>query len=168
MKNKHQSVEIVIAIISIIILLIAVVGISFAFFSYSKTGTANNIIQTGQIYMFFNESSTISLTNSFPITNSEAINGLTGANQSMTFTITGYSSGTSAISYTIYAIAPNPIDTPSGKTRFPNSQISVFISSTSSSNDQPITNNISSPTVVNSAVDTSTGWAIASGTIKAG
>ena len=166
MESKHRSIQIIFAIISIAILVIAVVGVSFAFFSYSKTGTTNNVIETGQIYMYFNNSSTISLSDQFPMKNNEATSGLTGENQSMTFTVTGYSSGSSSISYTVYAIKPDGATTTG---RFPNDQISVFLSQASSNKGQTITSSIlNTPTHVNDAVDNGTGWAIASGTIAAG
>jgi len=102
------------------------------------------------------------------MTNTEATSGLSEDGESMTFTVTGFSSGTATIPYTVYAIAPNPLDTPTGSNRFPNEHISAFISYTNSNNSQPIVNNISIPTVVNDAVNSSPGWAIATGTIKAG
>ena len=171
MEERNNSKQLLLSITGIAVLVVAVVGVSFAFFSYSKTGSNTNTVQAGSIFMNFTESSTISLTNQFPMKNNEATSGLSGENQSMTFSVIGYSSGANAIPYKVYAINPN--DLPSGKTRFPNSQISLFFSAASSDKSQTIktfgtTLALNSPTVVNAAVDTTAGWEIASGTIKAG
>ena len=169
MEQKNSSKQIVLSIIAVAILVVAVIGVSFAFFSYTKTGNSNNVIQTGEIFMAFLEENSIRLTNQFPITNTEALNGLNENEESMSFSVIGYSSGNYDISYSVYALTPNPIDTPSDKIRFPNSNISLFFSSISSSNEQPITTTLeNNPTVVSDDVDSTDGWLIARGTIKKG
>lgn len=172
--ETNNSKKIIFLIIGVAILTIAVVGISFAYFSYSKIGVKNNRISTGEIAVYLSENSTINISNQFPMKNSEAtgtpgISGETGEVSSMNFTITGYSSGKQTIPYKIYAIAGEPKAAP--KVRFQNSEISVFMTATPGINTQTITNNIAlnpNPIPVNDAVDTQTGWLIASGTIKAG
>ena len=172
----NSSKQILLSIIGIAVLVIAVIGVSFAFFSYTKEGSSNNVIETGQIYMNFEESNSISLTNQFPMTNNEALAGIpTGSGQnesaSMTFTVEGYSSGSTAIPYHVYAIRGTDV---SGKDRFPESEISVFLSQAQSNRSQPISKFGSSSEalntvhVLNSAVANSSGWEIASGSIQAG
>ena len=65
MNNSKQAV---LSIVGIAILVIAVVGVSFAFFSYSRTGTTNNYITTGTITFNYAETtaSKLTLTNEFP------------------------------------------------------------------------------------------------------
>ena len=46
MNNSKQTV---LSIVGIAILVIAVVGVSFAFFTYSRQGERNNLITTGSI-----------------------------------------------------------------------------------------------------------------------
>ena len=45
MNNNNSSKQILLSVLGVAILVVAVVGISFAAFSYSKTGTVENTIQ---------------------------------------------------------------------------------------------------------------------------
>ena len=47
--ENNNSKQAILSIVGIAILVIAVVGVSFAFFTYSRTGTSNNTITTGSI-----------------------------------------------------------------------------------------------------------------------
>ena len=80
-KNKK-------AIVSIsLITLILLIGVSYAFFSYSRVGNKNSQLVTGDVYMHFKENGNeIILTNAFPETKEEA--KLRNDNY-MTFTISG-------------------------------------------------------------------------------
>ncbi len=53
--ENNNSKQILFSIIGIAILIIAVVGVSFAFFTYSRTGTTNNVITTGSIVFDFDD-----------------------------------------------------------------------------------------------------------------
>ena len=65
-KNKH----LLLSIIGIAILVIAVVGVTYAFFTYSKTGN-ENAIRTGDIYFNSTETgNTVTLSNVFPVASS--------------------------------------------------------------------------------------------------
>ena len=66
MEQSNQSKKVLLSVIGIAILVVAVVGVSFAFFSYTRTGDPNTI-QTGTI-VFSNTSAEVGLTNAFPIT----------------------------------------------------------------------------------------------------
>lgn len=106
MEEKNNSKQVLLSIIGIAVLVIAVVGVSFAFFSYSRTGTSNNVITTGQIFMAFADTNNINLTNQFPTLDADAvIKGVNTDVEKMDFTVTGYySAATGGINYTIYAI----------------------------------------------------------------
>ncbi len=70
MSNSNSSKQVLLSVIGVAILVIAVVGVSFAFFNYTRTGTANTV-KTGQI--FFEQShNSVQLTNVFPVTSTEA------------------------------------------------------------------------------------------------
>ena len=56
---------------SVVVLLLLVVGVTYAFFTY-ESGTKSDIV-TGQIYMNYEETSTISLTGVFPETKEQAL-----------------------------------------------------------------------------------------------
>ena len=56
----------VIILVLIVVLLIGIIGISFAMFSYVGSGTVNSKQIVGDIYMHYNESNTLTLTNAMP------------------------------------------------------------------------------------------------------
>ena len=64
-KNNKQG-KIMFGVVFFALLLIILVGITYAFFNYTRTGT-NNIIKTGRIYFNSEQDSSINLTNMFPI-----------------------------------------------------------------------------------------------------
>ena len=70
MEQSNQSKKVLLSVIGVAILVVAVVGVSFAFFSYTRTGSANTV-QTGTI-VFSNTSSEVELTNAFPVATSVA------------------------------------------------------------------------------------------------
>ena len=68
MENNNKR-TLILSIIGILVLVIAVVGVSFAMFTFSGTGTKENVIKTGSISIDFNdatENNTITLTNEYP------------------------------------------------------------------------------------------------------
>ncbi len=69
MDEKHKRLS----IIGFAILLVTLLGGTYAFFNYTKTGTANNI-RTGRIYFNTNHGTSLNLTNIFPMTSTEAGN----------------------------------------------------------------------------------------------
>lgn len=111
MANKKETKEEIknqsrILLILALFLLIAVTsGVSYAFFSYTKTGTTENMITTGRITFLYDEKSAngngISITNAFPISDSVG-KKLTGNNQVFDFRILA-TSVNSSIPYEITA-----------------------------------------------------------------
>ncbi len=51
--ENNNSKQVLFSIIGVAVLVVAVVGVSFAFFTYSRTGTTNNVITTGKIVFNF-------------------------------------------------------------------------------------------------------------------
>ena len=143
MEDKNNSKQVLVSIIGIVLLVIAVVGVSFAFFSYSRTGTSNNVITTGQIFMAFEDVNNINLTNQFPTLDEDAV--IKGANsdvEKMDFTVTGYySAATGGINYTIYAIDGDAVG---GRTnRLKDSEINVKLTPKSTTT---LLTNVAGPT----------------------
>ena len=67
-QNENQSKQILLSVLAIAILVVAVVGVSFAAFTYSKTGEKENTITTGTITMEYTEDTNgISITNAMPV-----------------------------------------------------------------------------------------------------
>ena len=135
MNNSKQAV---LSIVGIAILVIAVVGVSFAFFTYSRTGTENNLITTGKItfnsnvaaYDSTSAASPLVLTNRFPQTDADGktnVDGTTG--KAYTFTVTGQIPVTANPVYYGVFVEETVMDGKTGDEthRFPYNQISVYV-----------------------------------------
>ena len=111
--------------ISLIIILILVVtmGISYAIFNFLGTGSRNQVAITGDIYMHYNGSDTITLTNMVPMSESEA---LARTDNVFNFTITGKNTSNKDIYYGIY-LEEGAEQT--GKTRIKPSDVMVYLES---------------------------------------
>lgn len=154
MNNSKQTI---LSIVGIAILVIAVVGVSFAFFTYSRTGTTNNVITTGSIAFEYEEDTTsaLELTNQFPQTNEEG-----AKNSKFQFDVKGkVPTSANAINYTVYVV-PGAEET--GKTRFADSQISIKVTAT---NDGVVETAYQTAGALSSAISTGKGIQIGHGTI---
>ena len=80
-------------------LIAAVTGISLAFFNYTRTGNANTF-QTGRIYFSTGQSNTITLTNVFPINESDLAEDV-GNHGTVTVTLVGDTEYTRGIEYLV-------------------------------------------------------------------
>ncbi len=147
--NENSSKQVLLSVIGIAVLVVAVVGVSFAFFTYSKTG-ANNTLTTGSIFFNFTEGNAINLTNEFPRTDDSGKSLTKGVNGALEFSVVGYDGSSKGIEYTVYAL-PGAAET--GKTRFQDSQIKLYLEA-ESSNSSTITNNFATPTKISSLTDT--------------
>ncbi len=90
MDNSKQSKQVLLSVIGVAILVVAVVGVSFAFFNYTRTGAANTVT-TGTIQ--FNSSQTqMNVNNAFPVSKDTAEAATTSSHANVavaTVTITG-------------------------------------------------------------------------------
>ena len=122
MSNSNSSKQILLSVIGVAILVVAVVGVSFAFFNYTRTGAANTI-KTGTI-SFNTSNSVINITNLFPIAKSTVATDTTNVGVG-TVTITGSTNYSNGIDFTVSAEdVSSSIGTTSGKL-----PISVAVSS---------------------------------------
>lgn len=106
MEQSNQSKKVLLSVIGVAILVVAVVGVSFAFFNYTRTGSANTIT-TGHIY-FTSSNSDFSVTDLFPIAASTAETAnATIAEQVVvgTVTITGKTTYDAGLDYRVSAQA---------------------------------------------------------------
>lgn len=161
--NENSSKQVLLSVIGIAVLVVAVVGVSFAFFTYSKTGTANNTLTTGSIFFNFTEGDAITLTNQFPMTNSVGQNLSVDNNAALTFHVLGYDTSTKGIEYTVWAY---PGDADGDKIRFKDSEIKLYLTGTSS-NSSTIANNYATPKVVGTDGSLTSGVVLATGKITA-
>ena len=129
MNNSKQTV---LSIVGIAILVIAVVGVSFAFFTYSRNGLENNVITTGTIEFDSNVNSAaaLSLENKFPQTEAEGI-----TNSAYSFNVHGKIPATANdVYYGVYLVEGTvptagdpPVATKDPNNKFQPSEISAYL-----------------------------------------
>lgn len=72
MENNKKTL--ILSVVGILVLVIAVIGVSFAMFSFSGTGTKTNVIQTGTVTLDFADSSNyFTLDNKYPMSDEKGI-----------------------------------------------------------------------------------------------
>ena len=92
MGNK----KIMLSIVGIAILVVGLVGVTFAFFNYTRTGSANTLA-VGRIYFNSTQGNSINLSNVFPVKSTELENNSNVG--SVTLTITGDTTYDDGIEY---------------------------------------------------------------------
>ena len=101
MEQSNQSKKVLLSVIGVAILVVAVVGVSFAFFNYTRTSTNNQSIQTGQISFSSTQHGDISITNFFPT----VPGGANASNSSsVTIDISGSTTYSAGMDYRIKAV----------------------------------------------------------------
>ena len=146
--NNNNSKQVLLSVLGVAILVVAVVGVSFAAFSYSRTGEEVNTITTGTITMnYADDSNGIKLTNAMPMSDDDG-KKLTGENNVFDFTVSATisGSGTTNIDYAIIA-APEDGNT------LKDNDIKVWLTDTS---DVGQGNTASNPVVLNTLPASST------------
>ena len=131
MNNNNSSKQILLSVLGVAILVVAVVGISFAAFSYSKTGVKENTITTGTITMTYTEPTNgINLTDALPITD-DAGKALKGDGKTFDFTVGATVAGTTTINYLITAVKDAASD-------LPDSGVKVYLTATSGESETAV------------------------------
>ena len=107
MENDSNK-KMILSIIGVAILVLLVVGISFAFFYYTFTGTKNNILQVGSI-SFIAEDTQMNLNNAFPVSSTIAEEATTSTTDVgvATVTITGKTTYAKGIDFTVTVVDIN-------------------------------------------------------------
>ena len=100
MGNSNSSKQVLLSVIGVAILVVAVVGVSFAFFNYTRTGNPNTI-RTGTI-SFATTQSVINVTNIFPISASAVGTDTTNV-KTAEVTITGNTNYSNGIDFVVTA-----------------------------------------------------------------
>ena len=103
--NNNSSKQVLLSVIGVAILVVAVVGVSFAFFNYSRTGLTENTFEVG--YITFNASGTAAvLDNAFPVDATEIANVTESTDDIavMTVNISGETTYKDGIEFTVTAI----------------------------------------------------------------
>ena len=132
--NGNSSKQVILSVFGIAVLIIAVVGVSFAFFSYTKTGTTVNTISTGEIYTYMNTGNTMTLQNAMPVktTHTSIVGVTTDDVGALSFTVTGKNDSDSDIIYKVYLVPGDSAVIPDGKINLlDNSDIGILMEGTS-------------------------------------
>lgn len=101
--NK-KSTGLLLSILGVISLVLITAGVTYAFFSYAKQGTTENVIKTGTITFLYDElegeGNGIKITDAIPMTDAEG-KVLADANQYFDFKVTSTVSGDATIPYEV-------------------------------------------------------------------
>ena len=104
MKNIFKKDNIrnkqLVALLFVIGLILMVVGISYAMYTFTGTGTKENVITTGQITVEFAEQNNILIQNRYPETDAVGLASL-DSNSQMTFTVSSNITGTATVNYAV-------------------------------------------------------------------
>lgn len=146
--NENSSKQVLLSVLGIAVLVVAVVGVSFAFFTYSRQGTQENTITTGEIFFDFTESAVSKIENAFPGT----------AQDTMTFKVIGRNESTAAIAYTVYG---EVMEAGAGQVAFQNGEVQMLITENSQNAETPFATLTTAPM-------SGTDNVLATGTIPAG
>ncbi len=101
--NNNTSKQVLLSVLGVAILIVAVVGISFAAFTYTKTGEQENTISTGTVTMAYNEPENgITIENAIPMTTEQG-KVLNGDNEKFDFNVSATITGKTTINYEVVA-----------------------------------------------------------------
>ena len=104
MERKNSSKQVLLSVLAVAILVVAVVGVSFAFFTYSKQGETVNTITTGTLVFSYNEPQNgILLSDAVPMSDEDAKTTLVSGRNVFDFTVTSTINGNATINYEITA-----------------------------------------------------------------
>ncbi len=111
-EKQNSSKQVLLSVLAVAVLVVAVVGVSFAFFNYSKQGEKENVIETGSLVFNYNEKTNgIQLTNALPVADTAVDSKLTGETDKFDFTVDAKISGDVTIDYDIVLLeTTNPAD----------------------------------------------------------
>ena len=101
MESSKQSKQVLLSVIGVAILVVAVVGVSFAFFNYTRTGPANTV-GTGEIH-FTTSQETLAVRNLFPVAVTDVTESTTANVATTTVTIEGWTNYAGGLNYTVTA-----------------------------------------------------------------
>jgi len=97
MENRENNKKtLILSILGVLVLVIAVVGVSFAMYSFSATGTKNNVIQTGSVSISFDKKSVVNLTNQYPMSDAK---GVEQENGKLEYDVVANLNGTMTVNY---------------------------------------------------------------------
>ena len=104
LEQQRKNRQVMLTIIGVAILVIGLVGVTYAFFNYTRTG-ARNTIRTGRIYFNAEQGNTVTLSNLFPIsTEEEEPTASTPGVGSLSLHVTGDTTYEGGVEYLLTAV----------------------------------------------------------------
>ena len=103
LEQQQNNKRVALSIIGVAILVIGLVGITYAFFNYTRTGTANTI-KTGRIAFNAEEGDTVTLDGLFPITTTGEVTSSTPGVGSLQIHVTGDTTYEEGLEYLVKAV----------------------------------------------------------------
>lgn len=94
--KMDKKKTLILSIVGVLVLVIAVVGVSFAMYSFSATGTKENVISTGSVSVVFNGPNVLNLENEYPMTDAK---GMARTDNHYDFSVAATINGTMTIGY---------------------------------------------------------------------
>ena len=101
-QSMQNDKKVRLMILGVAILVIGLVGITYAFFNYTRTGTANTI-KVGRIAFNSNQTDSVNLTNVFPISSTAALTDTTNTDEAV-ITITGDTTYPNGVEYLVKVV----------------------------------------------------------------
>ena len=101
MKNRNNK-KVILTVMFVAILTVIVIGTSFAFFNYTRTGSANTL-KVGRISFNHTQDGNITLTNIFPMSSEEFENGTQDPSNNVTINIEGDTTYPNGVEYLVTA-----------------------------------------------------------------
>ena len=102
-EQQTKNKQVMLSIIGVAIIVIGLVGITYAFFNYTRTGTAN-VIKTGNVSFSSEQGPAINLSNMFPIDVSEGIPNDDTKVGTVTIHVTGDTNYNTGVEYLVSAV----------------------------------------------------------------
>ena len=110
--EQSKKKTLIISILGVFIVIVALLGVTYAFFNYTRTGPANTV-GTGRIYFDHTQGNTINMENAFPISSTAAQTDTTNA-KTVQIIVTGDTDYSGGEEYLLTATDVN-METTTGK-----------------------------------------------------
>lgn len=96
MEQNNNKRTLALSLVAVLVLVGSVIGVAYAMFSFSATGSQTNVIKTGYVTMNYANESTINLTNALPTADSAVVES---DDNTLTFDVSATINGTMTVNY---------------------------------------------------------------------
>ena len=97
MEQNNNKKTLILSLVAVLVLIGSVVGVAYAMFSFSATGTQTNVIKTGYVTVNYANEKLISLTNALPTADANVSNDAT--DNTLSFDVSATINGTMTVYY---------------------------------------------------------------------